>query len=119
MARHAGWATARRIPVDKHLPPIYRRLLAAQRGELTVEDVLIENEMSDCLTDLQLLSAADMMDMKDRDKQFRKAFKPPLEWWKMLHPGAADAPGRVARTDRHVDYVHALQYARTHPVSRT
>ncbi|KZV60287.1 hypothetical protein PENSPDRAFT_694395 [Peniophora sp. CONT] len=116
MARHAGWAAVRRIPVDKHLPPIYRRLLAAQRGELTVEDVLLKNEMSDCLTDFQLLSASDMMDMKDRDKQFRKAFKPPPDWWKMLRPGASDAPGLLARKVQHVDYVHALQYARTHPV---
>ncbi|KZV59638.1 hypothetical protein PENSPDRAFT_672216 [Peniophora sp. CONT] len=77
MARHAGWAVVRRIPVNPRLAPIYRRLLAAQRGELSVDDVLITDEMHDCLTDLQLLTASDMMDMRDRDKQFRKAFKPP------------------------------------------
>lgn len=113
MAGIAGYATVKGIRYDERIGPIYRRILAASKGELTLDDVFFKDELSDCLYHCSLHSASELMDMKDHTKDFEKAMKPPPKWWLALKPGGAGVPGGPAA---HIDYARALDIARSNPV---
>lgn len=110
MATIAGYALVKGIRLHENIGPIYRRILAASQGELSLDEVLFKDELSDCLYHCNLHTASELMDMKQSTKDFEKALKPPPKWWLSLAPGLSGATGL------HPNYARALDIARCNPV---
>ncbi|VDC05068.1 unnamed protein product [Peniophora sp. CBMAI 1063] len=113
MARISAWACLRGVPTHPEVSRLYQRLLAGSEGMYTIDELLFSRaELEQCQYDCGLTSATDVMDMKDKSKDFDKVFKAPPRWWMMMDP---EHPDDGAKPFQMIDDFLALRRVRGKP----